>query len=362
MSIWDWIRDYLAQAARNNDTEKLRLGEFHPRAWDSRETDPDRTLALYEEGRRHAQALGEPWWEAFFEFWCIQSLIWFKVDYRTVLDRAVQSVLNMRKPLFHLFPLRFATGRNLIAAYLNIDPLGYAEQILEAITHLEAELAHMGDGEDKYLVQGDRMAFHFELGQWQEAEDGAMQLLRWASIDGDDNEAVHHSIYTYSSLCEIAYRKQDWDALANWARTGESLAWKNQRQMQMAEFALWQAFLARREEDEARGRQLSRRATARLTRLGTPPSRAAIDALCGFHALAGEYATALEVRRRELSAIVERGRFADEARCRIHICHLLHRLGEELDADLSATHAAIARLKKPERYQAELQQGFEERT
>src|SRR5262249_35544855 len=289
MTIWDWISDYLKQAKEENNRERLRLDEFRTQAVKLRETDPDSAHALYEEGRRYAQALGEPWWESFYELWCVQHLLFTKADLRTVLDRAVAHVLRMRQPVFENFPLRFPIQRTFVAAYIYIDPLGYEEQILEAIGHLEADLATREGGEDKYVVSHDRSSLHFERGEWEEVRAIALRVLRWADADGTRHHAQTHCLGPYSDLCRITYRTQDWDALANWAELGERLAWKKQRQMSAVGFTLWQAVLARRTGEEARGRHLVGRATARLNRLGVPPSRVVIDALCNYHALAGDH-------------------------------------------------------------------------
>jgi hypothetical protein len=355
MSIWDWIRDYLEQAARDGHAERLRLGDFHPRAYALRETDPGAMLTVLDEGRRHAQALEEPWWEVFFEHWCIQCLLWCKLDYRDVLDRAVANVLRIRRPGFEAFPLRLRVHRLLVAAYLNIDPLGYAEQILEAIIHLEAELENWENGEEKYLVLGDRMAFHLELEEWEAAAAMGARLLRWADADAWRYNARLHLVYTYGNFCALAHRKEDWEALANWSRLGEPLAAAEKYQMRGAEFVLWQALLLRRAGDEHGGLRLHRQGLARLAPLGKPPTAAVFDAICAFHACAGEVEQELEARRSELSTLLDRGRLADEARCRIHICHLLRRLGRPRDEELRLAHAAIARLRKPERYLADLQ-------
>src|SRR5262249_53012222 len=221
------------------------------------------------------------------------------------------------------------------------------------------ELDQWENGEEKYLVHGDRMAFHLELDEWAQAEAVGVRLLQWADEDNIRHNARLHLVYAYSNLCLLSYKKGDAEALSNWSRRGDTRATAEKPQMRQAEFILWQGFLARLEGDEHQGQRLHRQGLSRLAPLGKPPSSAVFEAICAFHARAGEFDQELEARRRELATILDRGRLADEARCRIHICHLLHRLGQPLDAELDATHAAIARLRRPEPYRTELQRGLQ---
>ena len=53
-----------------------------------------------------------------------------------MVDLAVKSTLEMRKPIFEQFPLRFGIYCNLVAAYLCVDPRGHADSIREALDYL----------------------------------------------------------------------------------------------------------------------------------------------------------------------------------------------------------------------------------
>jgi hypothetical protein len=122
MNIWEWVEEYEAKARADGDEQRVRLTQLHPVAYRYRETDPDRALALFEEGRRLAQALGEPWWVLFFDHWKSTALLHFKRDFRDVLDHTVRLTLEVRKPLYQDHPLRLAVFDDLVAAYLGIGP------------------------------------------------------------------------------------------------------------------------------------------------------------------------------------------------------------------------------------------------
>src|SRR4051794_3457917 len=165
MSEWDWFHDYEADARVRGDERQIRMAGVHREAYDLREEDPRRALALYEEGHRLARALNEPWWALFYDHWRATALLFFLRDFSAVLDLTVRATLEARKPQYDLFPFRFSVQRNLISAYLGIDPEGYADVVSEALHYLEGEISR--EGEDKYLLQGSKAEYALERGDWQ---------------------------------------------------------------------------------------------------------------------------------------------------------------------------------------------------
>src|SRR5258708_6205493 len=121
MPIWDWIHEFEAQARSVGDVQRVRLATIHSEAYDHRQTDPDQMLAILHDGRRLAVALREPWFVLFFDHWITETFIYYKDDYREVIDLAVRATLEIRKPAYDQFPLRFGVYCNLVAAYLCVD-------------------------------------------------------------------------------------------------------------------------------------------------------------------------------------------------------------------------------------------------
>src|SRR5947209_12615953 len=154
MTIWEWIHDYEEAARSAGDGERLRLSRLHTEAYSHRQTAPDRMMALLEEGRRLARRLDEPWWVLFFDHWMLETLIYYKDDYRDVIERGIRATLELRKPGFEKYPLRFGIWCNLVAAYLCVDPRGHAPAIREALAYLGTQAR--GEGGDRYLLQARR--------------------------------------------------------------------------------------------------------------------------------------------------------------------------------------------------------------
>src|SRR5262249_60698942 len=123
----------------------------------------------------------------------------------------------------------------------------------------------------------------------------------------------------YSTLCMIAGMRRDWTSLDDWSREGERLARRKDLQLELCEFLVWEAVVARHGGDEERGRYLLRRAMTRLGRLKMPPDNHFSEALCTYHELAGDLEQALRVREQELERITGRGQLDYECRARIQI-------------------------------------------
>ncbi len=346
MTFEEWVTTFVQRARADNDVERLRMLRFETEGYALRETDPDRALALFEEGRRRATALNEPWWAMYYDHSRTAALIHFRRDYSNVLELAVRAALEVRKPLFDQFPLRPSVFDDLIAAYLGIDPVGYAEEIRQAVASVEATLEE-GPSGSRYLLSARRRRLAMELGQLDEAWSVTENELAMADADPDKTRARHFSVFVYDSRCEIGHIRGDWAALDLAAAAGEEVARQVGHQLELSEILLWQALSARRSGDEEKARRLYRTAAAKLGRLKMPPKQGGYDALAAYHETAGDLSAALSVRDQELRTVLGKGRLAYETRCRIIRCGLLARLGRPLDAELKAGREAAARLRNP---------------
>ena len=253
------------------------------------------------------------------------------------------------------FPGRWGVYRDLVCAYTGVDPEGYAEPIRETLAHLDREVPP-GPNPDRYPILGSLRQFHQELGQYEAAEAVIRRAEELTSRDANRYGATHSLVFHYSGLCWMAYKQADWRKLAEAAELGEEAARTMRHQLELCEFLAWQAVLARRGGDEPRARRLHSTAAGKLARLQTPPEREYPDATVAFHELGGDLEKALQVRDRELTVIVDRGRFAYE--CEVHLkrAALLAKMGRLRVEDLDAARQAAMKLRKPEKALAEIDQ------
>ncbi len=353
VTIWDWIHDFEEQAREAGDAQRVRLTTIHSQAYDHRQTDPDRMLSTLHEGRRLAMALREPWFVAFFDHWITETFIYYKDDYREVIDHAVRLTLEMRKPIFDQCPLRFGVYCNLVAAYLCVDPRGYARAIREALDYLATLVPP--EGGDRYLLQARRHWFAYELGEFDEANRLALEELEMADGDPDRHTARHHEIDTLKALCWVAFRRHDWTALANHADLGEECARAMEYRYELSQFLLWQALIAAREGRRDEAKRLCRQGTHQMARLGQPPGESYYDALAAYHEVGGDLLAAWVVRERELTTSVGKGQLAYESQVRIKRVRLLRRMGRDINEEEAAAREAIAKVREPEWYLRDLE-------
>jgi hypothetical protein len=356
MNVWEWVFEFEARARAGGDAARLRLTQAHREAYARRQSDPDRMLALLEEGRALALRLNEPWWVLFYDHWRVEALIYYKDDYREVVDLAVRAVLEARKPAYERHPLRFAVWCNLVAAYLCVDPRGHAGAIRTALDYLGTQVP--AEGGDRYLLQARRHWFAYELGDLGAARALALEELALADADPDRQLATHHEVDTHKALCRIAFRAGDWPALDEHAAAGEEKARSVRYRYEVALFLVWRALGARREGREEEARRLFRQGTAQMGRLGQPPDDTYYDAVCLYHELGGQLLAAWRARERHLVQAAGRGQRAAEAECRVKRCRLLRRMELPAEAEAEAARAAARRLRDPSWYLGELERAL----
>jgi hypothetical protein len=355
--MFGWIFEFERRAQAAGDRDRLRLVQLKDEAYAFRETDPDRALALFDEGRRLAERLAEPWWVLYYRRWHAHALMHFKRDYRSVLELAVANTLEARKPKYDGFPQRISIYADLVSAYTGIDPEGHAAAIIEALDSIEAEMPP--SLECRLHLWGLRREFALQRRRWDEAEAAAQRSLEIIARKPDTATARHYLVSVYSGLCAVHFGRGEWDRLEEAASRGEAVAREvvGGHSLEWSECVLWGAVWARRDfpEPDWFAPILHEQAVAVILRLGTTPASSWFDALCAFHELGGELEAALEARDRELQAIAHQGRLACECRCRVQRCRLLARLGRLTAEDLQAAGTAARRLRDPALYLAELE-------
>ena len=214
MSVWVWFHEFQRHAAERKDRDRLRLCQVHDQAYNLREKDPDQALRIFTEARQLAQQLGESWMVLFYDHWRLTALMHFKRDYRNVLELAVQTALEVRKPLYTAYPGRFTAFEDLIDAYTGIDPAGYADVILDAMAYLDRELPPGCDGEGRYALLGSQRIFYQELDRLDEAYEWAMKTMEIA--EGDQKRHRRGALAGLHLLCAVRDQRQrgDWETLA----------------------------------------------------------------------------------------------------------------------------------------------------
>jgi hypothetical protein len=347
MDVWEWADDFRRQALARGDRRRVRLAAQHGDAFALRYDDPGHMCLLMEEGRRLADALGEPWWALFYDFWLVETGLFHLRDLRPLPELASRMVLDLRKPAFEGHPLRFACFVNLAYVWLYVDPHGYAGELGPVLDYLVREAPR---GEEALRLYDVRQCHALRMGRPEEARRLAGEALAAADAEPNRYLARHESVNTLSWLCPADFALKDWAALAEDAARGEELARAHGCHYSVALFVTWRALAARLLGDRREGTRLLRLATGRMGRLAKPPENEYFDALCAFREADGDLDAALAVRGEELAVLRDRGRPEDESRCRWERCRLLVRLGRPWDEEREALRQAADGLRQPARY------------
>jgi hypothetical protein len=352
MTWWQWVVDFRNSARAAGDVERLRLVSLCQEASGSRERDPERTLARFEEGRLLARRLNEPWWALYYQGQVVHLLVHFIRDLRRALDLAVPAVLEGRKPIYEGCPIRDQVQQDLIAVHFCVDPDGYADLVREGLREIEQRLP------DDYSLR----LHHVNLRRWcaeksrrpEEHYAAAQPVLALIASDPAHHSSLHYSTFVYTGLCRVHFARGQWQELDETAALAREASQKTGNQVERAASLLWQALGAIHRGDAGEGLGLRRRGVATMERLGVPPTDGYFEALSHGYEWAGDPDAALAVRDRELGLLRRQGRTISEVYCQRERCRLLAARDRLTAADLDAARAAARQLRLPQPHLAEL--------
>lgn len=355
MRDWQWFEDFEAAALARGDRERARMRQIHREAYGFRETDPDRTLFLLEEGRRLALILEEPWWVLLFDHWLVHIKLYAKSDYRHVLEPAVRNVLEVRKPEYAGFPQKLWILGDLIEIYVSLDPRSYANEIDQALAEVKAELPpEMHNA--RYLLLFHQLDAAVNQDRFDDALQIALHMRAEAQADPVRSTGDHFLIPTYGSLCHLYSLRQEWAEVATWAEAGEDLARQCARKRLVGVFLMWQAVIAQLRGEKAEAARFYRSAISGMERLKAPPGRDYVDAMCAYQELCGNPERSLELRAQEVQDCASRGKVYDEFEARLAKLRLLFQMGHDLEQDLSAAREMARNFRHPEWYLPKIEQ------
>ncbi|MFO0863827.1 MAG: hypothetical protein U0744_04075 [Gemmataceae bacterium] len=171
-----------ATGERRGDVDRATLLDDFKGCGSKRRTPTLITLSLLEQARAKAKLLDEGKWVLFFDHWILQTQLFFRRDYRNLLDQAVKASIEACKPGHRDLPQRVCIHEDLIHAYVGIDPVGYADRIAAALDFMKGE-AHP-KAECQHCILGCRASFESEMGRYDASREIGEEKLRKA-LDGE---------------------------------------------------------------------------------------------------------------------------------------------------------------------------------
>ncbi len=108
---------------------------------DVRDDDPEAAILVLDAVAQKAKLGGYAWFEMFVLHWKLQTLLHGSQNPEAALPLAARCTVAMQKPVFANFPQRVCLHEDLISAYHQIDPLGNADLIENALNYMEREIS-----------------------------------------------------------------------------------------------------------------------------------------------------------------------------------------------------------------------------
>ncbi|MEO8609257.1 MAG: hypothetical protein ABI690_15305 [Chloroflexota bacterium] len=290
----------------------------------------------------------------FMNHWILQTLIFHVEDLKTAYDLAVKTAIEARKPQYAHMQEHICTQQDLILTYLGMDPEGHEHLIDEAIKFMAQEIT--GPMQCRFCLQELRCSFEVARGKIDDAQAETNRYLSMADEATSSSHKRHHKTVAYASMCDVAYRQQDWTLLLNSALQGELLsAGEDQHVERHAYFVACQALAQRKLGAEDQANLAYRRATMQASEItGMTLPRGFYDTLCLYNEATGAWDAALKLRDRQLAEIADKGQPYWESRVRLERIRLLKALGQPIADDAAATRPVIGRLKRSDKFTAEL--------
>lgn len=337
-NIWDWFN----QGYYHANPEVRRLPHLFHEAWDRNETDPQECNSRLLNARALADALHEPWWVLFFDYWrCI--LLWARLDDLHTAQRiGIQMTVDAKKPLYERHPLVPRIYNQLVSIFTYVDPVGYQDRIQELMSFLETSVDI--DEDIEYLLLANRANLYFAMDNLDKAREWALKSL---------NHISHRSYYAasaYSKLALYSYIRKDYDRLVEYIEEGEKHARAAERKLIICEMLAWHALLGQLNGDPLQAHRYYVLALKNRERIGTTPTFTYHDIMCDYLEREGNTEQALELRTQQLATLIPSGLIHELCDCHLMLCRLLGRMGKLTAGDLDAARACANDLLKPARY------------
>jgi hypothetical protein len=344
----------MAQQAK--DKQRLRLRDLYQEGTLYMEGDPDRSFAVFTQGRDEARNLRDKWWELFFEHQRLNSVTYWAHDYSRALPLAMDLLVRFNQPEGQSHSDRFWVLLGVLGVYESVDPFGYRQEIEAGIQHLDSQVSP-GPGSLRFVLDHLKMSVLTDADRWAEAKDQALRTLnlidQWPV---SEHYRYWHTCWTHYGLCRICHAMgQIGELTAHAERMLELSPKRGNLRRTEADGLIWLAFSARARGDEPAGSRHFHRAVGILPELETRDTVVA-DSMAAYLESCGDFRTAVGVRERELAVAERKHMFHRACETHLHRCRLLGKLGELTPADIDAARAATRKLRDPGWFGAKIDQ------
>jgi hypothetical protein len=261
----------------------------------------------------------------------------------------MELMVRFNSPEGRAHPDRISVLTSVLYTYLQVDPLGYRDELERGFVHLDGQISR-GPVSERFVLNYRWTEYLCETERWDEAYDRAHRALALADRSEKSGTRLWHGSWALFLLCEICNALGRVDQLAGHA---EDMAERSEKHPDLrrtaASACIWRAVTQRAAGEEQAASRSFRKGMHYLKNLDSRDEICA-DPTAKYYELGGDWEAAAKVRDRELAAIATKGMLHRSCRVRIERCRLLAKAGELTPADLAEARQAASRLRVPDPY------------
>ena len=316
--------------ALENRYFQLRWGWYE--FWES---DPDHAIGMIEEAIDIAEQLDKPHWVMENRHWLAQALVFKKRDYTKALPLAVQSAVEVRKPIFQGWQTRICLYQDLIAAHIGVDAITHAGTIEAALDRMQVETSP--ESQCTRCLLGERTSFELKRNDLDAARLAANTYL-------SKSWTTHHRSNALIYLTYLAFLDKVWTSVLEHAEAAEKLGDHAENPDTVVHALMWQAAAHCKLGDLEKSLDCFRQSEARRKLCGVTFGAIYWTARVVYHELTDDIDGAIASRQEHLQMIAGHGALREEAEGWIDLCRLQKRKGKITEDSLQQAHAAINKL------------------
>ncbi len=342
VDLWRWYDDAIRSAYANQDFQRTQFARFHERMWEIKEKEPKKAFDLCQQAVRLAQRLHEPCWELFHAYWASEMQIYYVGDIDGGLDYATRNVAMAHKDQYVECPIRARVYITLIGVYTRIDPVGYADEIMDMVEFIEQQIPM--DRDTHQRLQYYRAWMHVEFERYGPAMDEIMKYMDMCPFSAFRQQSGY-GLLTYIEIDRFQYN----EALP-YAEQYEAAARRARFETGIVMGLLWRAALERKLGNETQAQSLLRQGLARAAGVELENNAGYYNAISSFYEAGEDLDKAIEMRDKLLAQFEKTGRVTLITEALLQRCRLLKRQDKLTEAEIQRAKDAAARLKKPTLY------------
>jgi len=352
---WDEFNRRVEEWEAIGDLQRLALAPLLHQGFECQETDPERSLVIFTQGRDEARRLHEPWWVLFFESWRLNALTSFLEDFSRAQPLAMELMVCFNSSQAANHPERETVLTNVLETYASIDPIGYREDLERGFAYQEGRI-EQGPVSARFVLNYRRRSYLCSIGRWNDAYDLAMQSLALIDQCPSTYTKTWHCAWALYQVCHICHMLGRTNELASYADQMAELSATNQQLSRTkADAHFWRAMTQCQRGDK---RDASRSFRQGMRLLGNVEKRDSIcaNSIAAYREQEGELQAALGVRDRELVEVTQKGMFHRICQVQLERCRLLAKMDRITAADLQTARLCANQLLCPEWFLKKLDQ------